>query len=70
MLIKWQGLPDCENTWEPFRRITTQFPNSHLEDKVSSSREGIDKLAVPLTCVKRRVRTQGKKVKRIPIQSD
>ena len=45
VIIKWRGLPDCENTWEPLKRITNPFPQSHLVDKVTQIGEGIDKVA-------------------------
>ena len=35
VLVKWQGLPDCDNSWEPPSSLLSQFPNAHLEDKVA-----------------------------------
>ena len=36
VLIKWQGLPLSDDTWEPFSSMKATFPAFHLEDKVSS----------------------------------
>jgi len=44
LLIKWRGLPECENTWEPMKVIRQQFPAFHLEDKVASLRGSNDKV--------------------------
>ncbi|XP_063935341.1 transposon Tf2-1 polyprotein isoform X1 [Daucus carota subsp. sativus] len=35
VLIKWKGLSDFEASWEEADLIANQFPNFHLEDKVS-----------------------------------
>ena len=35
VLIQWKGLPPLEATWEPYSHISQQFPEFHLEDKVS-----------------------------------
>ena len=35
VLVKWQHLPDFENSSELAARIKIVFPNSHLEDKVN-----------------------------------
>ncbi|WOH00777.1 hypothetical protein DCAR_0520152 [Daucus carota subsp. sativus] len=35
VLIKWQGQPKEEATWESYDHITAFFPSFHLEDKVS-----------------------------------
>ena len=56
VLVKWSGLPEFENFWEPLKRLQEQFPHSQLEDKLALLREGIDKLAVPLEFVQKRVR--------------
>lgn len=56
VLVKWSGLPEFENLWEPLKRLQEQFPHSQLEDKLALLREGIDKLAVPLEFVQKRVR--------------
>lgn len=42
VLIKWQGLPHHENTWEEYEGLNYHFPSFHLEDKVALLREGID----------------------------
>ena len=42
VLIKWKDLPDCENTWEDYETINTEFPQFHLEDKVKLVGEGND----------------------------
>ena len=34
VLIKWQALPDFENSWEIAADIQQLFPSFHLEDKV------------------------------------
>ncbi|PHU11921.1 hypothetical protein BC332_18851 [Capsicum chinense] len=34
-LVKWQGLPPSEATWEDLPTLTHQFPDLNLEDKVS-----------------------------------
>ena len=43
VLIKWQGLPNHEASWEPLEVIQHQFPTFHIEDKVFLPLEGIDK---------------------------
>ena len=49
VLVKWKGLPDFECSWESVQRLSEQFPNFQLEDKLSLLRgRGIDKLAVRL----------------------
>ena len=58
VLVKWSGLPEFENTWEPLQRLKEQFPHCQLEDKLVLLREGIDKLAVPLAFVQKRRRSQ------------
>ena len=38
VLIKWQGMPDYDTTWEPYSLIVQQFSSFdsfHLEDKVT-----------------------------------
>ena len=35
VLIKWKNLPKFEASWEPAELIKSQFPDFHLEDKVS-----------------------------------
>ena len=34
VLVKWQGLPERENSWELFNTLQTQIPDARLEDKV------------------------------------
>ncbi|XP_022847828.1 uncharacterized protein LOC111370379 [Olea europaea var. sylvestris] len=34
-LIRWKGLPPLEAIWEPYQMLKPQFPDFHLEDKVS-----------------------------------
>ena len=34
VLIKWQGLPDFDATWEAATTISDRFPHFHLEDKM------------------------------------
>lgn len=34
VLVKWQGLPDCDNSWELLSTLQSQFPHAHLEDNV------------------------------------
>jgi len=43
VLIQWKGLPPLEATWEPYDMLQQQFPDFHLEDKVSSMGGGIDR---------------------------
>lgn len=33
--VTWKGLPEYEATWESFDALGHQFPEFHLEDKVS-----------------------------------
>ncbi|KAL0544392.1 hypothetical protein IC582_019507 [Cucumis melo] len=40
-LIKWQGLPESEATWESVYQMNQQFPSFHLEDKVNVEPRGI-----------------------------
>ncbi|KAA0044281.1 Ty3/gypsy retrotransposon protein [Cucumis melo var. makuwa] len=40
-LIKWQGLPGSEATWESTYQMNQQFPSFHLEDKVNVEPRGI-----------------------------
>nr|GFB59813.1 hypothetical protein [Tanacetum cinerariifolium] len=35
VLIAWKGMPVTEATWESFDEMRQQFPDFHLEDKVS-----------------------------------
>ena len=38
VLIRWQGLPPHESTWENCNDFAQQFPHFHLDDKVSLER--------------------------------
>jgi hypothetical protein len=53
VLIKWQGLPDFEATWEKYD-INHNFPAFHLADKVALWDGGIDTPPVQYTYVKRK----------------
>ena len=33
--MQWKDLPDSKATWEEYQTIDLQFPDFHLEDKVS-----------------------------------
>lgn len=55
VLIKWKGLPGCENTWEDFDLINQQITSFHLEDEVVLLREGNDET--------REIRVYGRKKK-------
>ena len=41
ILLKWQDLPEFENSWELASEIQQVFPSFHLEDKVLLEGEGI-----------------------------
>jgi hypothetical protein len=56
VLIKWQGLPDFEATWEKFDKIDHDFPAFHLADKVAFWDGGIDTPPVQYTYVRRKRR--------------
>lgn len=60
-LIKWQDLPEWESTWEDARKLQEVFPWFHLEDKVSLSGAGIDRINIrpPITKVYRRKNRTG-----------
>lgn len=34
ILVKWQNIPSCENSWELLEKFQEKFPDFHLEDKV------------------------------------
>ncbi|TYK05580.1 Retrotransposable element Tf2 [Cucumis melo var. makuwa] len=40
-LIKWQGLPESDATWESVYQMNQQFPSFHLEHKVNVEPRGI-----------------------------
>ena len=42
VLIKWQGLPDHESSWEWVQAFKKRFPSFDLEDKVNFVGDGID----------------------------
>lgn len=41
VLIKWQGAPDSDATWERYKTIADRFSDANLEDKVLLPR-GVD----------------------------
>lgn len=40
LLIKWKGLPNCDNSWELYRDLKQLYLQWHLEDKVPLDRKG------------------------------
>ena len=36
VLVRWEGMPSCEDSWEDVQKLLHQFPLSHLEDKVKA----------------------------------
>ena len=34
LLVKWQGLPEEDATWEPLQAFRTEFPAFQLEDEL------------------------------------
>ena len=56
VLIKWDGMPDFESTWELAEDIKLSFPEFHLEDKVVVKEGGIvrDRFPEGLQVYKRR----------------
>ncbi|CAL9222852.1 unnamed protein product [Arabidopsis halleri] len=44
VLVKWEGSPNLESTWEPLAKLMSQFPDINLEDKVSLLWGSIDRL--------------------------
>lgn len=77
VLIKWQDLPDFENSWEVAADIQQQFPSFHLEDKVDFEGGGVVRTSVNSEAVNgkvtlyakvfvRKIRIKGmKKVQRV-----
>ena len=61
VLIKWEGLPEYESTWEPFAACDQMFPNFHLEDKVALWAGG-DARNQPKTYTRRPKPDKGKSV--------
>lgn len=57
VLIKWEGLPECENTWEHYVVVEKVFPEFNLEDKVKLVGESVDR---PIRHVYRRMGKEGK----------
>jgi len=49
VLLKWQQLPPCENSWELACACEIQhlFPQFHLEDEIPLQRESIDRRGKP-----------------------
>jgi hypothetical protein len=43
VLVKWQGLPEFENSWESVEKMRKEFPGFLLEVKESFEGRGIDK---------------------------
>ena len=54
VLIHWHDLPVCEDSWELFEVIQSQFPNFNLEDKVNAWVAGNDKPRIQVTYARRR----------------
>ena len=54
VLIHWHDLPICEDSWEIFEVIQSQFPNFNLEDKVNAWVAGNDKPRIQVTYARRR----------------
>jgi len=46
VLIKWQHLPNSENSWEACSPISKEFPDFHLKDKVKLHGRGIDRFGI------------------------
>ena len=61
--VQWKGLPSCESTWEPLSAMLSQFPDCNLEDKVISLRGSIDRLEAPITFMKKKKRSKGRKAR-------
>jgi hypothetical protein len=49
VLVKWQGLPEFENTWELASKMRQEFPEFLFEDKESLEGGGIDRYGVVYT---------------------
>ena len=55
VLVKWQHLPESDNTWEPLEVMKEQFPTFHLEDKVLPDEGGnVGHKAAGITYVRRK----------------
>ncbi|KAK9134740.1 hypothetical protein Syun_014070 [Stephania yunnanensis] len=59
VLIYWKDLPTFEATWELVDVIRHQFPEFHLEDKVGSCGDGIDKPPIKLKYSRRHKKHEG-----------
>jgi len=57
VLVKWQGLPETESTWERLSSLVSQFPDFNLVDKVAVLQGSIDRLKIPLAFMKKKVRS-------------
>ncbi|OIV89427.1 hypothetical protein TanjilG_21902 [Lupinus angustifolius] len=44
VLVQWEGLPECENSWESVAQMQEVFPQFALEDKLSLLEGGIDRI--------------------------
>lgn len=40
LLTKWEGLPNCEHSWELYDNLKYLFPRLHLEGKVPFDGQG------------------------------
>ncbi|CAJ2661553.1 unnamed protein product [Trifolium pratense] len=49
VLVKWQGLPEFENSWESVEKMRKEFPGFLLEVKESFEGGGIDKYDIVYT---------------------
>ena len=58
-LVHWKDQPSHEATWESYATLVNQFPDFHLEDKVTLLLGGIAR--PPITQVYHRKRKKGKK---------
>lgn len=59
VLIKWKGLPIFEATWEPYELLQQQFPDFHLEDKVTRWGRGSDRPPIRYTYARRNRQRDG-----------
>ena len=63
VLVQWKGLAATESTWESLVSFAKQFPKFELEDKLGLLWGSIGRLCVPLACMRRRLRTGGRKAR-------
>ena len=54
VLVKWQGLPESNNTWEVLENMKQQFPLFILEDKVLPDEGGNDGIGPSFTYIRRK----------------